>query len=152
MGHVFDVSKGAEFYAPGNGYDFFTFRDGSRAFVTGTFTEVSQQPPSTKQPIVPTPTDVRYFVYVYSHTHLHGHAPRHATPQEGLTDDLAGLSPGECQAVLRWLRFFQDKADYPYVGRLAGTFFAPGTGELTPAYLRFRECAYRSVVERCVEE
>lgn len=52
--------------------------------------------------------------------------------------------------MLRWLRFFQDKADYPYVGRLAGTFFAPGTGELTPAYLRFRECAYRTVVERCV--
>ncbi len=25
-GHVFDVSKGAEFYAPGQGYDFFTFR------------------------------------------------------------------------------------------------------------------------------
>ena len=43
VGHVFDVSKGAEFYAPGNGYDFFAFRDGSRAFVTGTFTEVNRR-------------------------------------------------------------------------------------------------------------
>lgn len=50
--------------------------------------------------------------------------------------------------MLRWLRFFQEKADYPYVGRLAGTFFAPGSGALTPAYLAFRECAYKTVVER----
>lgn len=35
VGHVFDVTAGKEFYAPGQGYDFFTFRDGSRAFVTG---------------------------------------------------------------------------------------------------------------------
>jgi len=68
--------------------------------------------------------------------------------QEGLTDDVSGLSPTECQAVLRWLRFFQDKADYPYVGRLTGTFFAPGTGALTGAYVAFRECAYRTVAER----
>jgi hypothetical protein len=52
--------------------------------------------------------------------------------------------------VLRWLRFFQDKADYPYVGRLTGTFFAPASGALTDAYLAFRECAYRTVAERCV--
>jgi hypothetical protein len=38
-GHVFDVTNGREFYGQGGGYEFFTFRDGSRAFTTGDFTE-----------------------------------------------------------------------------------------------------------------
>lgn len=53
VGHVFDVSNGRHFYGPGGGYEFFTFRDGSRAFVTGKFDEVrgrgshcSRLPPS----------------------------------------------------------------------------------------------------------
>ena len=33
------MSKGAKHYAPGMGYSFFTGRDGSRAFVSGDFTE-----------------------------------------------------------------------------------------------------------------
>jgi predicted heme/steroid binding protein len=39
MGEVFDVSKGKDHYGPGGGYDFFSGRDGSRAFVTGEFNE-----------------------------------------------------------------------------------------------------------------
>jgi hypothetical protein len=40
VGHVFDVSNGRGFYGPGGGYDFFAFRDGSRAYATGDFTPV----------------------------------------------------------------------------------------------------------------
>ena len=36
-GQVFDVSKGAEFYAKGAGYAFFAGRDASLAFATGNF-------------------------------------------------------------------------------------------------------------------
>jgi hypothetical protein len=48
VGHVFDVSKGEQFYAPsdekeggkeGGGYGFFAFRDAARAYVTGDFTK-----------------------------------------------------------------------------------------------------------------
>ena len=39
LGHVFDVSKGKDHYGPGGGYSFFSAKDGSRAFVTGEFTE-----------------------------------------------------------------------------------------------------------------
>lgn len=37
MGEVFDVTSGAQYYAKGNGYDFFAGVDGSKAFVTGDF-------------------------------------------------------------------------------------------------------------------
>ncbi|XP_022198922.1 neuferricin [Nilaparvata lugens] len=39
LGEVFDVTKGQEYYAPGKGYHGFVGKDGSRAFVTGKFTE-----------------------------------------------------------------------------------------------------------------
>ncbi|XP_054264894.1 neuferricin-like isoform X1 [Macrosteles quadrilineatus] len=39
LGNVFDVSKAAKYYGPGETYNAFTGRDGSRAFVTGDFTE-----------------------------------------------------------------------------------------------------------------
>ena len=39
LGHVFDVSKGKDHYGPGGGYSFFSAKDGSRAVVTGEFTE-----------------------------------------------------------------------------------------------------------------
>jgi len=38
IGEVFDVSKGKKHYGKGGGYNGFTGKDGSRAFVTGTFT------------------------------------------------------------------------------------------------------------------
>jgi len=37
LGQVFDVTKGARFYATGNGYDGFSGTDGSRAFLSGEF-------------------------------------------------------------------------------------------------------------------
>ena len=40
LGRVYDVDKGAErYYGPNGGYNFFTGRDGTRAFVTGEFDE-----------------------------------------------------------------------------------------------------------------
>lgn len=39
LGQVFDVTKGKEHYGKGGGYGFFSGRDGTRAFVTGDFTE-----------------------------------------------------------------------------------------------------------------
>ncbi|XP_060078414.1 neuferricin-like [Ylistrum balloti] len=39
LGEVFDVSKGRKHYGPGGGYEFFSGRDGSRAYVSGDFTE-----------------------------------------------------------------------------------------------------------------
>ncbi|XP_071789674.1 neuferricin-like [Asterias amurensis] len=38
-GQVFDVEKGARHYGPGGGYEFFSGRDATRAFVTGEFNE-----------------------------------------------------------------------------------------------------------------
>ncbi|PNF29693.1 hypothetical protein B7P43_G13060 [Cryptotermes secundus] len=39
LGKVYDVGKGEKFYGPSGSYHFFTGRDGSRAFITGDFTE-----------------------------------------------------------------------------------------------------------------
>ncbi|XP_039249473.1 neuferricin-like [Styela clava] len=39
LGKVYDVSKGAKFYEPGGGYDFFAGRDGTKAYSTGDFTD-----------------------------------------------------------------------------------------------------------------
>ncbi|EDV22627.1 uncharacterized protein TRIADDRAFT_16260, partial [Trichoplax adhaerens] len=39
LGQVFDVTKGKEHYGKGGGYNFFSGRDGTRAFVTGDFSE-----------------------------------------------------------------------------------------------------------------
>mmetsp|Transcript_2308 Transcript_2308/g.3121 ORF Transcript_2308/g.3121 Transcript_2308/m.3121 type:complete len:213 (+) Transcript_2308:1-639(+) len=44
LGEVFDVTKGADFYGPGEGYGFFSGRDGSRAFVSGEFNETGLVP------------------------------------------------------------------------------------------------------------
>ncbi|XP_071944520.1 neuferricin-like [Antedon mediterranea] len=38
MGHVYDVEKGRRKYGPGGGYDFFAARDGTKAFISGDFT------------------------------------------------------------------------------------------------------------------
>jgi len=39
VGHVYDVTKGRDYYGADGGYSGFAGRDGSRAFVTGNFTE-----------------------------------------------------------------------------------------------------------------
>ncbi|OWF44334.1 neuferricin-like [Mizuhopecten yessoensis] len=39
LGQVFDVTKGRKHYGPGGGYEFFSGRDGTRAYVSGDFTE-----------------------------------------------------------------------------------------------------------------
>ncbi|XP_033111597.1 neuferricin-like [Anneissia japonica] len=39
LGHVYDVEKGRRHYGPGGGYHFFTGKDGTRAFISGDFTE-----------------------------------------------------------------------------------------------------------------
>lgn len=39
LGSVYNVKKGKKHYGPGGGYEFFSGRDASRAFVTGDFTE-----------------------------------------------------------------------------------------------------------------
>ena len=39
MGEVFDVSSGARFYGKGGGYNFFSFKDATRAYITGEFNE-----------------------------------------------------------------------------------------------------------------
>jgi hypothetical protein len=118
VGHVFDVSKGAKFYAPppveeaggegggeggregGGDYGFFSFRDAARAYVTGDFSE------------------------------------------EGLREDVDGLSEEECRGVWRWVNFFKEKEDYPFVGRLVGIYF-DGDGRPTRNYLNFRACVGR---------
>lgn len=42
MGQVFDVSKGKQHYAPGQGYNIFVGQDASRAFVSGEFDELKE--------------------------------------------------------------------------------------------------------------
>jgi len=80
VGKVFDVDKGAEqYYGPKGGYNFFTGRDGTRAFVTGEFDE------------------------------------------DGLTDDLEGLSPLQLGEIENWVKFYND--DYTYVGKLIGRYY-----------------------------
>ncbi|PIN03153.1 hypothetical protein CDL12_24325 [Handroanthus impetiginosus] len=43
LGSVFDVSKGKSHYGPGGGYNHFSGRDASRAFVSGNFTGIQIQ-------------------------------------------------------------------------------------------------------------
>lgn len=44
MGKVFDVSKGSKHYGPGGGYSFFAGRDGSKAYISGDFSEEGLTP------------------------------------------------------------------------------------------------------------
>lgn len=39
LGRVYDVDKGDQYYGPKGGYNFFTGCDGSKAFITGDFTD-----------------------------------------------------------------------------------------------------------------
>lgn len=43
LGNVYDVSKGAQHYAPGSSYNFFVGRDASRSFITGEFETVTDE-------------------------------------------------------------------------------------------------------------
>ncbi|XP_069946347.1 neuferricin [Cherax quadricarinatus] len=89
LGRVYNVKKGKEHYGPGGGYEFFSGRDGSRAFVTGDFTE------------------------------------------EGLTDDISGLSSSDYIGLDEWVKFYE--SDYKYVGKLIGRFYDE-KGEPTSQY------------------
>lgn len=80
VGKVFDVEKGVEhYYGPNGGYNFFTGRDGTKAFVTGQFDE------------------------------------------EGLTDDVEGLSPLQLGEIEGWIKFYNE--EYTYVGKLIGRYY-----------------------------
>jgi hypothetical protein len=85
---VFDVSRGAKHYAPGGGYAGFAGRDGTRAFVSGEFTE------------------------------------------EGLTDDVAGLSDEDAAGVIYWRDFY--RSNYTFLGLLTGGAFYDAAGEPLP--------------------
>ena len=81
LGQVYNVDKGKDsYYGPNGGYNFFSGRDGTRAFVSGNFTE------------------------------------------DGLIEDIYGLSPKECQDLKNWARDTYDK-DYIFVGKLIGGFY-----------------------------
>ncbi|EWM22140.1 cytochrome b5 domain-containing [Nannochloropsis gaditana] len=94
VGHVFDVSKGAQFYAP---------------------------PPVEEA----------------------GGEGGGEGGEEGLREDVDGLSEEECRGVWRWVNFFKEKEDYPFVGRLVGMYF-DGDGRPTRNYLNFRACVGRA--------
>lgn len=93
MGKVYDVDKGRT-YGPEGGYNFFTGRDGSRAFVTGEFDD------------------------------------------DGLTDDLSGLTPLQISDIDDWVGFY-DK-EYTYVGKLIGRFYDE-VGNPTKAWYNYRK-------------
>ena len=79
VGEVFDVSKAPQYYGQDGGYSFFSGRDGTRAFVTGDFTE------------------------------------------EGLIDDVTGLSSANILGIVEWQVMY--RKDYTYVGKLIGTYY-----------------------------
>ena len=94
-GRVYDVEKGAEhYYGEKGGYNFFTGRDGSRAYVTGEFNE------------------------------------------EGLTDDLTGLSPLDLTEIENWVKLY-DK-DYTFVGKLIGRYYNR-EGKPRKAWYKYRK-------------
>ena len=93
MGRVYDVDKGRP-YSPGGGYDFFTGLDGSRAFVSGDFSD------------------------------------------EGLTDDLSGLTPLEVKEIDDWVKFYNK--DYTYAGKLIGRYY-DRDGNPTKAWYKYRK-------------
>ncbi|XP_045597658.1 neuferricin [Procambarus clarkii] len=89
LGRVYNVKKGKKFYGTGGGYEFFSGRDGSRAFVTGDFTE------------------------------------------EGLIDDISGLTSSDYIGLDEWTKFYE--SDYKYVGKVIGRFYNE-KGEPTSYY------------------
>lgn len=95
MGRVYDVQKGAEhYYGPKGGYNFFSGRDGTRAFVTGKFDD------------------------------------------EGLIDDVEGLSPLELGEMENWLKFYD--TDYTFVGKLIARYYNKD-GSPTKAWYKYRK-------------
>lgn len=63
------------------------------------------------------------------------------------TDDLEGLSVGECMGIDHWLGFYANHSKYTFVGRLHGRFY-DGEGNPTDAHRRFRECVEQGDVAR----
>ncbi|XP_059479052.1 neuferricin [Neocloeon triangulifer] len=106
LGSVFDVSAGKDHYGPGCSYHFFTGKDGSRAFVSGDFSE------------------------------------------NGLTDDLTGLSNKDIQGLWKWVEFY--KNDYRYVGKLIGRFYdskGRKTREMEDFYQKLKAAEDEEVAE-----
>ncbi|ELT90457.1 hypothetical protein CAPTEDRAFT_110664 [Capitella teleta] len=79
LGLVYDVVKGSKFYEAGAGYGFFAGRDGTKAFMTGDFTE------------------------------------------EGLVDEVTGLSPQQMLELEKWVKFYDE--NYTYKGKVIGNFY-----------------------------
>ncbi len=94
LGNVFDVGKGERYYGPDGGYNFFSGRDGTRAFVTGQFDE------------------------------------------EGLVDDVEGLSPLQLGEVDSWVKMYNK--DYTYVGKLIGRYYNRD-GSPTKAWYKYKK-------------
>lgn len=95
LGNVFDVSVGRErYYGPKGGYNFFTGRDGTRAYVTGQFDE------------------------------------------EGLVDDIEGLTPLQVGEVDEWIKFYNK--EYKYVGKLIGRYY-DRDGSPTRAWYKYKK-------------
>lgn len=102
----FIPTLGKDHYGPGCSYHFFTGKDGSRAFVSGDFSE------------------------------------------EGLTDDLAGLTGKDVKALWKWVEFY--KGDYRYVGKLIGRFYdskGRKTKELDEFFNRLKEAEKEEAAE-----
>lgn len=79
LGQVFDVTKGRKHYGPGGTYHFFTGNAGTRAFVSGDFS------------------------------------------QQGLKENLDGLSLKDIQGISGWVDFYLQQ--YTYIGKLVGHFY-----------------------------
>ncbi|XP_030847183.1 neuferricin-like [Strongylocentrotus purpuratus] len=77
MGKVFDVSKGTKHYGPGGGYSFFAGRDGSKAYISGDFSEEGLTPDVeglTPQDMIGLEDWVKFFNNEYTYVgKLNGH-------------------------------------------------------------------------------
>ncbi|XP_072163672.1 neuferricin-like [Diadema setosum] len=100
MGKVFDVQKGARHYSPGGGYHFFAARDGSKAFISGDFTEEGLTPDVSglsPQQMVDLENWVKFFQKEYNYVgKLSGHFyDSHGNPTSSLLEAQRMIQEGE---------------------------------------------------------